>query len=167
MMPPRHHAAMALGFAAGVLLLPANILPVLHTQIAGEVRTDTIYSGIVELWHSGLWALAVIVWIASFLVPIGKLVGLAILLRAATRGTRQPRRLTRLYVVLDFIGRWSMLDVFLAAFLTGLVQFGLLARVEPRAGLAAFAAAVVLTMLATRAFDPRTLWPSRPSPYHE
>jgi paraquat-inducible protein A len=80
------------------------------------------------------------------------------LLLAARFGTRDPRRLTRWHARLDFIGRWSMLDVFLAAFLAGLVKFGALATVEPRSGLVAFAAAVVLTMLATRSFDPRVLW---------
>ena len=76
----------------------------------------------------------------------------------------QSRRLTRVYAALDFIGRWSMLDVFLAAFLTGLVQFGGLSTVTPRSGIVAFAAAVVLTVLATRAFDPRILWAGGPAP---
>ena len=161
----RRREAQVVAFAVGaaVLLVPANILPVLHTRIGGEVRTDTIFSGIVELWETGLWPIAAIVFIASFLVPLAKLGGLACLVAAARRGPRDPRRLTRLYVFLDFIGRWSMLDIFLAAFLAGLIQFGFLAAVEPRPGLLAFAAAVVLTMLATRAFDPRSLW-SRPSP---
>jgi len=74
-------------------------------------------------------------------------------------GHADSRRLTRLYAALDFIGRWSMLDVFLATFLAGLVQFGELSTVEPRSGIVAFAAAVVLTVLATQAFDPRILWP--------
>lgn len=161
--PRRHHRVAALGVAAAIMLVPANVLPVLHTRISGSTRTDTIFSGVVELWHAGLWALAAIVFIASFVVPLGKLVGLAWLLRAVRRGTGDARRLTRLHARLDFIGRWSMLDIFLAAFLTGLVQFGALATVEPRAGLIAFTAAVVLTMLATRAFDPRELW-ERPAP---
>lgn len=159
-----HTRAACLGLSAAILLVPANLLPVLHTRIAGEVRTDTIFSGVVELWESGLWAIATIVFIASFLVPLAKLAGLTWLIVAARRGARHPRRLTRLYALLDFIGRWSMLDVFLAAFLAGLIQFGLLATVEPRAGLVAFAAAVVLTMLATRAFDPRSLWHSPSTP---
>jgi paraquat-inducible protein A len=161
--PPDWQRPLALGLAAAVMLVPANLLPVIHTQTAGQIRTDTIYSGVIELWEHGLWPLAAIVFIASFVVPIGKLVGLGWLLAAVRWGTRHPARLTRWYARLDLIGRWSMLDVFLAAFLAGLVQFGALATVEPRPGLIAFAAAVVLTMLATRAFDPHRLW-DRPQP---
>jgi paraquat-inducible protein A len=78
-------------------------------------------------------------------------------------GLRDSRRLTRTFAVLDFVGRWSMLDIFLAAFLTGLVQFGEISTVQARSGIVAFAAAVVLTVLATHAFDPRALWPA-PAP---
>src|SRR5690606_771127 len=110
-LPYRRNArAVCLGLSAAVLLVPANMLPVLHTRIAGEVRTDTIFSGVVELWQSGLWAIAAIVFIASFLVPFAKLGGLAWLLVSARHGTSGRRRLTRLYALLDFIGRWSMLD---------------------------------------------------------
>ncbi len=164
---PSQARVAALAIAAAVMLVPANVLPVLHTRLHGHTRTDTIYSGVVELWETGLWALALIVFVASFVVPIAKLAGLGLLLHAARHGTQNPRRMARLHARLDFIGRWSMLDVFLAAFLTGLVQFGALATVEPRAGLVAFAAAVVLTMLATRAFDSRLLWENdRPAPEH-
>lgn len=152
--------AAALALAAGVMLVPANILPVLSTNTGGQPRSDTIMSGIIGLWHDGMWGIAAIVFIASILIPLLKLVGLAFLILAARRGTQHQRGLTRLYVVLDFIGRWSMLDVFLAAFLTGAVQFGALATIEPRSGIVAFAAAVVLTVLATDAFDSRLLWPT-------
>jgi paraquat-inducible protein A len=156
--------AAAFGLAACVMLVPANLLPVMTIAIPGKARTDTIFSGVVSLFESGLWPLALIVFTASFLVPGLKLVGLAWLIAATHRpGTAHSRRLTHLYRTLDFIGRWSMLDVFLVAFLTGAVQFGRLATVEPRPGIIAFAAAVVLTMLATAAFDPRLLWRSVPS----
>src|SRR5690606_21935913 len=88
-----HTRAACLGLSAAILLVPANVLPVLHTRIAGEVRTDTIFSGVVELWESGLWAIATIVFIASFLVPLAKLAGLTWLILAARRGARHPRRL--------------------------------------------------------------------------
>lgn len=161
-------ATIALSLAAAVMLVPANVLPVLHTNLAGELRTDTILSGIVALWQDGMWFIAAIVFAASILIPLLKLIGLGALL-VAIRRPRSPasrRRLARLYAALDFIGRWSMLDVFLVAFLAGLVQFGALANVEPRSGIAAFAAAVVLTMLATEAFDPRQLWPESPARPH-
>jgi paraquat-inducible protein A len=151
--------AAALALAAAAMLVPANLLPILNTQISGLNRTDTIFSGIVELWRQGLWAIAVIVFTASMLIPLLKLAGLGWLLLSTRPGaTRDARRLTRLYAALEFIGRWSMLDVFLVAFLAGLVQFGAFSTVEPRSGIIAFAAAVVLTVLATQAFDPRALW---------
>ena len=164
MKPPFERAsnearAAAFAFAAVIMLVPANVLPVLGTEMPGQVRTDTIFSGIVGLCEDGSWGVAAIVFTASILVPLLKLVGLLTLLLAVRhRPVRHPRRLTRLYSTLDFIGRWSMLDVFLAGFLAGAVQFGALAKVRPEPGIIAFAAAVVLTMLATDAFDPKALW---------
>jgi paraquat-inducible protein A len=149
----------ALGLAAAIMLVPANLLPVLSTRTGGSARTDTIMSGIVGLWNDGMWGISAIVFIASMLIPLLKLAGLAWLLVAVRRrSTRRRRELTRLYAGLDFIGRWSMLDVFLVAFLAGAVQFGALATIEPRSGIVAFAAAVVLTILATNAFDPQLIW---------
>jgi len=154
-----HARVIAFSIAAMVMLVPANLLPVISTNISGQPQDDTIYSGIIRLWQDGLWGIAAIVFVASMLVPFLKLAGLASLLIASHRKPRRlARPLTRFYVGLDFIGRWSMLDVFLVGFLSGLVQFGSLASIEPRPGIAAFAAAVVLTMLATQSFDPRALW---------
>jgi paraquat-inducible protein A len=108
-------SAAALAVAAAIMLVPANVLPVLSTETSGENRSDTIFSGAVELWRRGLGAIAIIVVTASILIPVLKLVGLAFLLQGARRGASpNSRRLTRLYAALDFIGRWSMLDVFLA-----------------------------------------------------
>lgn len=158
--PPDFSRAIAFTLAAAIMLIPANVLPILISDTGGVARVDTIYSGIVALFQSGLWPLALIVGIASLLIPIIKLAGLILLMIAARRGPYpHARRLTRLYAVLDFIGRWSMLDVFLVAFLTSAVRFGALSTVRPGIGIAAFAGAVVLTILATHAFDPRTLWP--------
>lgn len=157
--------AAALALAAAVMLVPANLLPVLSTESSGSSSSNTIFSGTVELWHQGLWALALIVFTASILIPMLKLAGMGWLLLNTRKGIKgNPRRLTRIYAALDFIGRWSMLDVFLAAFLTGLVQFGEISTVTPRSGIVAFAAAVVLTVLSTRAFDPRSLWLAAPNP---
>ena len=156
---PQLSRAVALGLAAGVMLVPANLLPVVSTKTGGLARTDTIFSGIAGLWHDGMWGIAGIVFVASILIPLLKLIGLAWLIVASRRGAfPHRRRLTRLFTTLDFIGRWSMLDVFLVGFLAGVVQFGDLAIVQPRPGILAFAAAVVLTVLATDAFDPRGLW---------
>jgi paraquat-inducible protein A len=157
--------ATALALAAGIMLVPANLLPVLSTKTGGRARTDTIMSGIIGLWDDGMWAISAIVFIASILIPLLKLIGLTWLLIAVRRrATRHRRRLTRLYAGLDFIGRWSMLDVFLVAFLAGAVQFGALARIEPQSGIVAFAAAVVLTILATDSFDPHLIWAERKPP---
>ena len=159
--------AAALALAAAVMLIPANILPVLDTQTSGNNRSDTIFSGVVELWRHGLGAIAAIVFTASIIIPALKLAGLGWLLLKTRRTLPADRdHLTRIYAAIDFIGRWSMLDVFLAAFLTGLVQFGEFSTVQARSGIVAFAAAVVLTVLATLAFDPRAIWeePARPRP---
>jgi paraquat-inducible protein A len=151
--------AAALAVAAAIMLVPANLLPVLSTKTGGSARTDTIMSGIIGLWKDGMLAISAIVFIASILIPLLKLLGLAwLLLAVRRRASRNRRGLTRLYATLAFIGRWSMLDVFLVAFLAGAVQFGALATIEPRSGIVAFAAAVVLTILATDAFDPHLLW---------
>ena len=157
--------AAALTLSAAIMLLPANLLPVLSTETSGRTRVDTIFSGTVSLWRHDLELIAMIVFTASILIPILKIAGLAWLLWCTHRRSGDSRQLTRLYGVLDFIGRWSMLDVFLVAFLAGLVQFGGLATVEPRGGIVAFASVVVLTVLATRAFDPRLLWsPTQAAP---
>jgi paraquat-inducible protein A len=159
-------AATALALAAAIMLVPANLLPVLTTDTSGQERNDTILSGALELWRQGLGAIAVIVITASIIIPIMKLVGLGWIIFSVRRGPpKNARRLTRVYVALDFIGRWSMLDVFLAAFLTGLVQFGGLTMVEARSGIVAFAAAVILTVLATQAFDPRAIWAGNPDTF--
>lgn len=154
----------AFSVAAAVMLVPANVLPVITMEVPGNSRTDTIFSGIVGLCDQGLWPLGAIVFTASFLVPLLKLCGLGWLLHASRRSpAAHPRGLTRLYATLGFIGRWSMLDVFLVAFLSGTVRFGIFASVHPQPGIVAFAAAVVLTMLATDAFDPRLLWAGIPA----
>ena len=151
---PDFSRSLAFTLAAAIMLVPANLLPILISNTGGVPRIDTIYSGIVGLVESGLWPLALIVAIASLLIPFIKLAGLLVLVFAARRGpSPYARPLTRLYAVLDFIGRWSMLDVFLVAFLTSAVRFGALSTVQPGIGIAAFAAAVVLTILATHAFD--------------
>ena len=156
--------AAALALAAAIMLVPANLLPVLGTETSGHHRVDTIFSGVIELWRQGLWAIALIVFTASIIIPVLKLAGLGWLLWSVRRGVAgNEKRLTRIYAVLDFIGRWSMLDVFLVAFLTGLVRFGKFSTVTPHSGIVAFAAAVVLTVLATLAFDPRVLWRALPA----
>jgi paraquat-inducible protein A len=149
----------AFAVAALIMFIPANVLPVLSLNVLGKARTDTIFSGVVGLFRDGLWGIALIVFTASILVPLLKLVSLGVLIHAVrTRATARRRGLTRLYAFVKFIGRWSMLDVFLVAFLAGAVQFGAIASVRPEPGVVAFAATVVLTIFATESFDSRLLW---------
>jgi paraquat-inducible protein A len=149
----------ALLIAAAILYSPANTLPVLTTTTLGSSESDTIISGVVYLYESGSWPLALIVLVASVMIPLGKLVALAYLLISVQRGSaRNNHDRTRLYRLIELIGRWSMLDVFVDAFIVALVQLDPLMSVAPGPGVVYFMAVVVLTMFATRSFDPRLIW---------
>jgi paraquat-inducible protein A len=149
----------ALVIAATILYIPANALPVLATTALGSTEEDTIIGGVIFLYASGSWPLALIVLVASVMIPLGKLVALAYLLIQIQRGRVKNRHdSTRMYRLVEFIGRWSMLDVFVDAFVVALVQLQPLMSVEPGAGVIFFMAVVVLTMLAAQTFDPRLLW---------
>ena len=159
----RHHASIettwALVIAAAICYIPANALPVLNTTSLGETEGDTILGGVAFLYASGSWPLALIVLVASVMIPLGKLVALVYLLLTVQRGSiANNQERTRLYRIVQIIGRWSMLDVFVAAFTVALVQLQPLTSVAPGAGVLFFAAVVVLTMLAAESFDPRLIW---------
>ena len=149
----------ALAIAAAVCYVPANILPIVTTQTLASSRSDTILSGVVVLYTSGSWPLALIVLVASVMIPLGKLVTLAYLLISVRRGSAQGSRdRTRLYRMVELIGRWSMLDVFVVTFVVALIQLRPLMSSQPGPGLPFFAAVVILTMLAATSFDPRLIW---------
>ena len=151
----------ALVIAAAICFIPANVLPVLSSTTLGSVDSDTIMSGVVFLYTSGSWPLALIVLIASVMIPLGKLVAIAYLLITVQRGSiSSSRERTRLYRMVEFIGRWSMLDVFVDTFTVALIQLQPLMFVEPGPGVLFFAAVVVLTMIAAESFDPRLIWDS-------
>ena len=151
----------ALVIAAAICFIPANVLPVLSTTTLGAADSDTIMGGVVFLYTSGSWPLALIVLIASVMIPLGKLVALGYLLITVQRGSLGgSRERTRLYRMVEFIGRWSMLDVFVDTFTVALVQLQPLMFVEPGPGVVFFAAVVVLTMIAAESFDPRLIWDS-------
>ncbi|TBR39988.1 MULTISPECIES: paraquat-inducible protein A [Dyella] len=173
---PRCHSALhyrkaasysrtwALLIAAFVLYIPANVLPIMRTVSLGDVDDNTILSGVVELWVKGSPDLAIIVFTASIMVPMLKFFALVTLLWSSHRSStwaRQQR--SKLYRLVELIGYWSMLDVFVVALLTALVQFGLLSRVEPLPGVIFFGLTVVLTMFASMSFDPRLIWDGRES----
>jgi len=151
----------ALVIAAAICYVPANLLPVLTTQSLEHAESDTIIGGVAFLYTSGSWPLALIVLVASVMVPLGKLAALAYLLVTVQRGVRGgDRERTRLYRMVRFIGRWSMLDVFVDTFTVAMVQLSPLMSVEPGAGVLFFAAVVILTMIAAETFDPRLIWDS-------
>jgi paraquat-inducible protein A len=151
----------AFAIAGVVLYIPANIYPVLTVVRLGAGQPSTILGGVQELVEYGMWPLAALVFFASVAVPVMKLAGLAILLISTHTGTRRALHdRTILYRIVDAIGRWSMIDIFMESILVALVQFGTLASVYPGPGAIAFAAVVILTMLAARSFDPRLMWDS-------
>jgi len=153
------HRTWALLIAAVILYVPANLLPVFVTTSAFGTQVDTIMSGIVYLWLNGSWPLAVIVFVASIMVPLAKLIALTILLVSVQLKARwDPRQRTRLYRMVEAVGRWSMLDIYVATLLAALVQFQTLAIIRPGAGAVAFCGVVIVTMFAAQAFDPRLIW---------
>ena len=149
----------ALVIAAAICYIPANVLPVLKTTTALSSDSDTIMSGAIYLYTSGSWPLALIVLIASVMIPLGKLIALSYLLITVQRGSVTSNRdRARLYRLVGIIGRWSMLDVFVDTFTVALIQLQPLMSVEPGPGVVFFMAVVVLTMLAVESFDPRLIW---------
>ena len=150
--------------AAVLLYLPANLLPIMHVTSLGQARSDTILSGAQFLLAHGMWPLALIVFVASVLIPITKILILVYLLVSVQRRSpRRPLDRARLYRFTEFVGRWSMVDVFVVAVLVALVHLGQVAQIEAGPGALYFAGVVVLTMLAAKTFDPRLIWDNVPT----
>jgi paraquat-inducible protein A len=148
--------------AAAICYIPANLLPVLTTVTASGRESDTILQGVVLLWSPTGWPLSLIVLIASIMIPSAKIAALVYLLITVQRGSAENNeQRIRMYRIVEFIGRWSMVDVFVDTFTAALVQLQPLMSVEPAVGLVFFAAVVVLTMLAVGSFDPRLIWDPR------
>lgn len=149
----------ALGLAAVILYIPANLYPVMTVISFGRGSPSTILGGVQELFAHGMWPLALIVFFASVTVPVLKLIGLFSLLISVQRRSRwRLRDRTVLYRIVEAVGRWSMIDIFMLSILVALVRLGAIATVEPGVGAVSFAAVVVLTMFAAMSFDPRLLW---------
>lgn len=149
----------AYSLAALVMLIPANVMPILTVIHFGKGEPDTIISGIVDLWQAGLWVISAIVFIASILVPIIKLLAIVLLLLVVHwRLPFNKAQCILLYRFIHFIGRWSMLDLFMISILVTLVHLGNIASVESGPGATAFGAVVVLTIFAAKSFDPRLIW---------
>jgi paraquat-inducible protein A len=157
--PDAFRRTLALLLAGYLLYIPANLLPVLTLVQVGSVEHNTIMSGVFELIRNDLWPLAVIVFIASIVLPLMKLLGLTwMLIAIQLRSSHLLHTRTRLFRMIDLIGRWSNIDVFMGAVLLAVLQFGVLTTVRVGPGLLAFAAVVVITMFATVTFDARLMW---------
>jgi paraquat-inducible protein A len=150
--------------AAYVLYIPANVLPIMDTSSLFNAKRDTIMSGLLYLWNSGSWATALLVFFASVVEPMLKLIALTWLVLSVQQGSRwKPELRTRLYRLISVVGRWSMLDIFVVTILVALVQIESIAEIKAGPGAFAFGAVVVLTMFAGFSFDPRLLWDSAES----
>ncbi|MDQ2102760.1 paraquat-inducible protein A [Azospirillum isscasi] len=160
----------ALIAAAVILYIPANLLPIMTVVYFGAGQPDTILSGVEELIAAEMWPVALLVFFASITVPVLKLIGLAYLLWSVQRRSPKRRRdRTRLYRLIEGVGRWSMVDIFMISLLAALVQLGAIATIHAELGAVAFAAVVVITMLASESFDPRLIWdePQRRDSSHD
>jgi paraquat-inducible protein A len=162
--PDSLNRTWALIIAAAILYIPANVYPVLTVIQAGAGQPSTILDGIAELIASHMYPLAILVFVASVMVPVFKLLGLAVMMMAVVLVTtelgagRLLRERTRLYWMVAWIGRWSMVDIFMESLLGALVQFGSVVSIAPGIGAVAFCGVVILTMLAAETFDPRVMW---------
>ncbi len=157
--PASLERASALLLAAAAFYLPANLLPVMTVVSLGRAEPATILEGVVKLFELGMYPVASVVFVASVLVPVLKILALGHLLASVARGDgRRCAERAALFRLLEAIGRWSMVDVFVVALLVALVDFGPLARIEAGPGITAFALTVIFTMLASASFDPRLIW---------
>jgi paraquat-inducible protein A len=154
----------ALVLAAVIFYIPANLLPVTVVVSLGKEQSDTIMSGVIYFIHTGMWAIALVIFVASILVPMLKLIMLTFLLITVQRKSAwRPKDRTRLYRITEAVGRWSMVDIYVVTILVALVNLGNLATIKAGPGAGFFAAVVVITMFAAMSFDPRLIWDAKES----
>ncbi|MDX1678728.1 PqiA/YebS family transporter subunit [Arsukibacterium sp.] len=164
-IPASLQKTLALLITACVLYIPANILPIMRTVSFGEVTDSTIISGFILMWQDGEYPVAIIIFLASVVIPIVKIVVMFWLCYLASARRQTAGKYSgNVYRLVDWVGRWSMVDVLVVAFMAALVRFGLLASVYPGVGAVLFAAVVITTMLAAVSFDPRLLWDNQTPP---
>jgi paraquat-inducible protein A len=150
---------VALMLAATALYIPSHLLPIMTVVELGIVTHNTILTGMMTFWRSGAYPIAIVIFTASILIPLLKIVALTWLCLAATGKVRpSPTVLGRLYLLTELLGRWSMVDIFVVGILVSLVQLGNYMAITPGPGALAFAGVVMLTMFAAMSFDPRLLW---------
>ncbi len=153
----------ALLFAAVILYFPANLLPMMRTQGIGGGEERTIIGGVILFWQHHAYLIATVIFVASVVIPILKIIAI-VTLCLSTRRCSRPRAMTRVYRLTELVGRWSMVDVFVVAILVAVVQLGNLMSIQPGTAAVAFAGVVILTMLAAMTFDPRLLWDAAGGP---
>jgi len=145
--------------AGALAYIPANLWPMLRTRTLWQEESATIVGGALELWSQGNPGIGIIILVASVGIPLAKFFAIAYLALSARNGARaSPGVRMRLYEVVEYIGRWSMIDVFVVAILASLVQLNVVARIDPGPASLAFALSVICTMLSAQAFDPRMIW---------
>jgi paraquat-inducible protein A len=149
----------ALLIAAAICYIPANLFPMTVVYALGQTQSDTILSGVIYFLQTGMWPIALVIFVASIFVPMMKLAILCFLLISVQRRSRwRPLDRTRLYRLIEVVGRWSMVDVYVVTLLVALIKLGALASIEAGPAAPFFAAVVVLTILAAESFDPRLIW---------
>lgn len=159
---------LALLITSIMLYLPANLLPIMITEVLGSKIPSTILAGVILLWSEGSYPVAMVIFIASIMVPTLKMLAIAWLCwDAKGHGRRDSERMHLIYEVVEFVGRWSMIDVFVIAVLSALVRMGALMSIYPAIGALMFALVVILTMFAAMTFDPRLSWDRAPDSTHE
>lgn len=150
---------LALVTTAAILYVPANLLPIMYTEQLGQSQPGTIIGGVVFLWHHGSYPVALVIFIASVVVPVAKiLIMFWLCWTVLQRHQTNARERTVLYRLTELVGRWSMVDVFVVAILVALVQLTGLIAFRPGTAAIAFAGVVIITMIAAEQFDPRLIW---------
>jgi paraquat-inducible protein A len=157
--PDSINRAWALLIAAVILYIPANLIPITLTTALGKTEGDTIMQGVIYFISSGEWPIALVIFTASILVPTLKIISMTYLLVTAQRSSdRRCLNRAKIYRAVEFVGRWSMIDVFVVTIMVALVQMGTLANIQAGQGAIYFCGVVILTMLAAESFDPRLIW---------
>ncbi|MFP7571125.1 paraquat-inducible protein A [Marivita sp. S2033] len=152
-------------FAGIVVYIPANVYPMLRTSTLGHTTESTIVGGVFDLLDHGAIGIAIIVFVASVIIPVSKFISIAYLAFRVQRGLPGTAAHFHLYEVVEFIGRWSMIDVFVVAILSALVQLNFVASINPGIAAISFALSVAFTMVSANSFDPKLIWDSREGPH--
>lgn len=152
----------ALCITALILYIPANLYPIMDVQIMGDSSQNTILGGVIQFFQHKMYFICAVVFIASFVVPLFKLSALFYILLTMKKGRRlSNRRKTRLYSIVELIGKWSMLDVFVVCIMAGLINTGYFLKISAGSGIVYFASVVIITMFASNSFDTRLIWDKR------